>query len=267
MRPLLAPSLANMNSLIVGANKRPLLEYVDATSFLFIDDGPLIDALDIPVRRKVVGFDVAKHHLNPLHEIDYRRAREFLAVMDAIYPEGENTLTKKNANFVLLEALLDEPTRLDKLLRGDKRDPAKQDAYQKIATLLLSPVLKSVLCAPTNFSLKGIVLARLDRAILGDFDSFVLANFLISQFQGQVIVPDFGFYGREHHVALIRQNWLVAGVNTLSELPERLRQALLTVPEKIASRTTSEDAEVLAKYRGFIPHTIEHSDYMDAAMR
>jgi hypothetical protein len=256
-----------MNTVIVGANKEPILEYADSSNFLFIDDGPLIDALTIPPRRKVVRFDIKKHHLNPLHDMDYMRAREFVSVMDAIFPEGENTLTKKNANFVLLNALLDKPTYLDKLLRGDKRDPAAQDAYQKIATLLLSPVLRSVLCKPTNFSMKGIVLARLDRGVLGDFDAFVLAALLISQFEGQVIIPDFGFYGREHHISLIRQERLVAGVNTLSELPLRLQQALLTVPDKVASRTTSEDAEILAKYRGFVPHTIEHSDFIQEAMR
>jgi hypothetical protein len=255
-----------MNALIVGANKTPILDHVDSSHFLLIDDGPLIDALVIPPRRKVVHFDIKKHHLNPLHEMDYRRAREFISILDAVFPEGDSTLTKKNANFVLLNALLEEPTRLDKLLRGDKRDPAKQDAYQKIETILLSPVLRLVLCEPTNFSMKGIVLARLDRAVLGDFDAFVLANLLISQFEGQVIIPDFGFYGREHHISLIRQERLVAGVNTLSELPLRLQQALLTVPDKIASRTTSEDAEILAKYRGFVRHTIEHSDFVHEAM-
>jgi hypothetical protein len=256
-----------MNSLIIGADKTPILQCVDTSNFLFIDDGPLIDALELPSRRKVVRFDYSKHHFNPVHEMDYRRAREFVSVIDAIFPEGENTLTKKNSNFVLLNALLDEPRYLDKLLDPDKRDQAKQDAYQKLQTLLLSPVLGSVLCKPTNFSLKGIVLARLDRSLLGDFDAFVLASLLISQFQGQVIVPDFGFYGREHHISLIRQNRLVAGVTTLSEVSAALQQALLTIPKKTASRTTYEDAEVLAKYKGLIPHTVEHSDFVFEAMR
>jgi hypothetical protein len=35
---------------------------------------------------------------------------------------------------------------------------------------------------------------------------------------------------------LIRQNRLVAGVNTLSEVSVGLQQALLTIPTKIASR-------------------------------
>ena len=256
-----------MNALIIGANKTPILQYADTANFLLIDDGPIIDALVLPKRRKVIYFDVKKHHLNPLHEMDYRRAREFVSVMDAVFPEGESTLTKKNSNFVLLEALLDKPTYLDKLLYPDKKDAAMQDAYQKIETILLSPVLRSVLCKPTNISLQGIVIARLDRAVLGDFDAFVLASLLISQFNGQVIVPDAGFYLREHHISLIRQDRLVAGVNTLSEVSEKLRQNLLTIPDKLGSEATFEDAEVLAHYSGFGPRTVGHYDSIDDAMR
>jgi hypothetical protein len=185
--------------------------------------------------------------------MDYRRAREFVSVIGAIFPEGENTLTKKNADFVLLNALLEKPAYIDRLLTPDKKDAARQDAYQKIQTLLLSPVLSWVLCQPTNFPLHGIVVARLDRAVLGDFDAFVLANLLISQFKGQVIIPDFGFYGREHHISLIRQNRLVAGVNALSELSGPLYGAALSIPERIASRTLYDDAETLAKYAGLRP--------------
>lgn len=255
-----------MNTVIIGANKAPILECVPASSFLFIDDGALIDALQLPARRKVTLFDIAKHRLNPLHGMDYRRARDFVSVMGAVFPEGADTLTKKNADFVLLNALLDPPLYLDKLLQPDKKDAARQDAYQKIETLLLSPVLRSVLCGPTNFSLRGIVLARLDRAVLGDFDAFVVASLLISQFKGQVIIPDFGFYGREHHVALVRQGRLIAGVNTLSELPVPLRQALLTIPNKIASRATYEDAEILARYEGLVPRSNAHNDFIKGAM-
>jgi len=254
-----------MNAIVIGADKAPLLDCVPSSGFLFIDDGPLIDALPLPPRRKVTYFDASKHHLNPLNGMDYRRAREFVSVMGAVFPEGKDTLTRKNSDFVLLNALLGKTTRLDKLLKQSK-DPAAQDAYQKIETLMLSPVLRSVLCRPTNFSLRGIVLARLDRAVLGDFDAFVLASLLISQFEGQVIVPDFGFYGREHHISLIRQDRLVAGVTTLSELSAPLRQALLTIPEKIASRATYEDAEILARYAGLVPRSNGHRDFITAAM-
>jgi hypothetical protein len=257
-----------MNCLVVGANKKPILEYADSSNFLFIDDGPLIDALDIPSRRKVTVFDVKKHHLNPLHniDIDYRRAREFMAVMDAIFPEGDSTLTKKNANFVLLNALLDKPTYLHKLLRGDKRDAAKQDAYQKIATLLLSPVLRSVLCKPTNFSLKGIVLARLDRAVLGDFDALTLGMLLISAFDGQVVLPDGGFYLRDTHVNLIREGRLVVGVNHLSELSPKLRNEVLLIENQLGRRATYEDATTLAHYARLLPNTNEFNDFIQQAM-
>jgi hypothetical protein len=174
-----------MNALIVGADKIPIFEYVGSSPFLFIDDGPLIDALEIPSRRKVTRFDVSKHHLNPLHGMNYLRARQFMAVNGAIYPFGAETLRRMDSDYVLLNALLEKPTYLDS------------------SSL---PIRKTLLGRT-----RGIVLARLDRAVLGDFDSFVSANLLISQFKGQVIIPDFGFYGREHHISLIRQNRLVAG--------------------------------------------------------
>jgi len=41
----------------------------------------------------------------------------------------------------------------------------------------------------------------------------VLGLFLMAQFWGQVIVQDFGFYGREAHAWLMRENRLIAGVN------------------------------------------------------
>jgi hypothetical protein len=84
-----------------------------------------------------------------------------------------------------------------------------------IGDLLQSPVLKSVLFKPTNFSFSpnSLILARLNRAGLGDFDALILGLFLIEQFKGQVIVPDFGFYGRDVHVSLIREERLIAGVH------------------------------------------------------
>ncbi len=49
---------------------------------------------------------------------------------------------------MLLETLLDHKRGyLNTLLEPDRKDAARQDAYQKIATLLLSPVLRSVLAS------------------------------------------------------------------------------------------------------------------------
>lgn len=167
-----------MNALIVGTKKQPIIQNLP-DAFLLIDDGELIDAVELPKRRTVTIFDPLVHAFNPLKGMNYRRARDFIAVLDAVFPEGESTLTRKNSNFVLLEALLNKPKRLDTLIPA-KSDSAYVDARQKIQTLLFSPTLKNVLTRPTNISFKGIMLAKLNRAELGDFDCFVLANLLIS---------------------------------------------------------------------------------------
>ena len=160
-----------------------------------------------------------------------------------------------DSDFILLTELLEKSRKLDKLIEEprDKKDTARQDAYQKIQTLLLSPILRSVLCKATNFSLDGIVLARFDRAILGDDVAFALANFLIMQYRQQVVISDGGFYLRDHHISLIRQDRLVVRVKRLSELSEALRDEVLSVPEKVASRALYRDAMALAEQAGLRP--------------
>lgn len=262
-RVLLSPP---MNTLIVGRDKTPILSTLPDT-FLLIDDGELIDQLELPPRRKVLEFDVAKHSFNPLRGINYFRAREIISILDAIFPEGDSTLTKKSSNFILLNALLEHPRRLDHLIYENTKDSAHTDAYQKIATLLLSPVLHNVLCRPTNVSFSGIILARLDRAKLGDFDCFVLANLLIQQYKGQIAVPAFDFYAAPHHTSLIRQKRLIAGVNFLDEVSPKMRNSLLLIKDKIASKTTAQDAEVLASYAGFGPTITGHSAFIEECIK
>ena len=90
------------------------------------------------------------------------------------YPQGENTLTVRNGKRTLLKALL-SADRLDKV-EGD------EEVTGMIGDLLQSPVLTRVLCRPTNFSFSpnSLILARLNRAELGDFDALVLGLFLIA---------------------------------------------------------------------------------------
>jgi hypothetical protein len=252
-----------MNALTVGFDKTPLLHYLPK-QFLLIDDGPLIDQLDLPHTKAITFFDVDKHTFNPLKDIDYRRAREFLGVLDAVFPEGANTLTKRYSNFQLLTALLSRPKRLDRLIADTKET---QDAYQKIQTLLLSPVLSRVLNNPTNMSFKGTIIARLDRAVLGDFDCFVLANLLISQYAGTAVIPDFGFYASPFHVSLIRQDRLVAGISTFEEVPT-MKHQLLSIHTKVASHASSDDAEILALYcSGFRRGSEGFASYVEQAIR
>jgi hypothetical protein len=76
-----------------------------------------------------------------------------------------------------------------------------------------------VLCNPTNFSFnpKSAIVAKISRNELGDFDSLVLGLLLMSHGQGQVVVPDLGFYGRDFHSRLVREERLTAGVNYLDD--------------------------------------------------
>jgi hypothetical protein len=242
------------NKLLIGnADKTAQLLQVPP-GFLLIDDGQIADAFLAHFARAKL-FDVAEHSFNPLKGIDYKRARDFAAAVYTASPQGENTLTVRNGKRAMVKALLDNPSRLDRL---------KTDNEEVVATiddLLLSPVLRQVLCNPTNFSFKGSVVARLDRAILGDFDAFVLASLLIGQSQGQIIIPDFGFYGRPLHMSLIRQNRLTAGVRTLSQLSKELQQELLTFPNKMALGCTYEDAVAFAEALGIQNNPLQQSTY------
>jgi hypothetical protein len=261
--------------LIIGTDKTDtILEHLPE-SFLLVDDGPVIDHLLLRKRRRVTRLDLSHHALNPLKGIDYLKARQFVGIINAVFPEGESTLTRKNSTYVLLKALLGSKTRTLETLLAPSKDPGEQDAYQKIQTLLLSPILKHFLCTPTTLRLTGrhtthnIILARLDRATLGDFDCFVLGNLLISAYSGPVVIPDFGFYAIPHHIQLMRQERLIAGLNTLSEkrISPEIRQQLLLVRPKLARRCAFDDAETLASYAGIPKHINAYSDFIDEAMR
>jgi hypothetical protein len=112
-------------------------------------------------------FDPKKHSFNPLAGIDYKKARQIADVLYTISPQGENTLTVRNGKRALLKALLAAKS-FDKL-KGD------EEVQGMIDDILVSPVLRRVLCQPTNFSFgSDIILAKLNRAELGDFDMLVL---------------------------------------------------------------------------------------------
>lgn len=231
---------------------------------MFIDD----EVPDIP-RARV--FDPLKHCFNPLKEIDYKRARQLGEVLYAIAPQGENTLTVRNGNRALVEILAAQTTRLDKLrIDTEKNAPTGYiEANDAVKDILISPVLRRALCNPTDqfsFNPRSIILARINRAELGDFDALVLGLFLMSHYKGQVVVPDFGFYGREGHVSLIRERRLIAGINFLGELSPKLGQNVLLIKDKVASSATTEDAEMLAHYERLIPNTNGFNEYVQAAI-
>ncbi len=223
-----------MNRLTVGTDRSDFYTDLPEPLLLIADSLPPIDF------HKATLLDLSKHNLNPVQDIDYLKATDHLAVLDAVFPEGKDTLTKRYANFQILEALLQKPKRLDRLIEDSKET---HDAYQKIQRLFLSPTLSRFLKpAATNFRLDRTVIAVLDRSILGDFDAFVIGNFLISAYPGQIVIPDYGFYGCQFHTTLIQQERLILGVNYLDQLPKELKDDVLLILNKAVRRCTSKDA-------------------------
>jgi hypothetical protein len=248
-----------MNKLHVGFNKDIELP---KGGFLLIAD-------EVPNIKRARVFDPLRHSFNPLKDITYRKAREIADILYTVSPQGENTLTVRNGKRALLKMLLDGPKVLDTLPRDyGKADVGPLEALATVDDILVSPVLRRVLCNPTNFSFNpnSKILARIDRTELGDFDALVLGLLLMAHFKGQIVVPDFGFYGRDGHVSLIREGRLIVGCNFLGELPPKLRQAALLIKDKVASGTNAADAEELAQYAGLVPHTTGHKDFVDGAM-
>lgn len=237
-----------MNKLLIGlADKTPELD--TKPGFLLIDDGPIADVF-LERFKLAKEFDPHEHSFNPL-PMTYRKAREFASVVFG--DEGKDTLTVRNGKRALTRMLM-EADRLDHL-EGDRRNDADKEALAVVEDMLRSPVLKRVLCKGARrtwvFSGSSIV-ARLNRVDIGEYDARILASLLISQFKKQIIIPDFGFYARPFHSSLIREDRLIAGVYTLSELEPKLRDQCLLM-EKVGMQCTYDDAEVLARYEGLIP--------------
>lgn len=239
-----------MNQLHVGFTKKIELP---KSGCLFIHD----EVPDVP-RARI--FDPLKHCFNPLKDIDYKKARELADLLYTISPQGENTLTVRNGKRALLKALLGAK-RFDRI-QGD------EEVEGMVGDLLASPLLTRVLCNSTNFSFNpnSVILARINRAELGDFDALVLGLLLTAQYKGQVVIPDFGFYGRDAHIGLVRESRLIAGVNTLAELGPKLRQSVLLIKDKVAAGATAEDAETLAGYARLARGTNGFTSFVDAAM-
>ena len=283
--------------LILGTDKTDTFLEQLPESYLLIDDGTVIDRLEFPKKRRdksylplVTWFDLSKHSLDPLKGINHTqegvlKARGFLEVLGVVFPQGETTLTRKNSDDLLLHSLVENKSRtLSQLIRPpDPKDAAAVDAYQKISNILLSPVLKSALDRPTTLPLKGIVIARLDPAELGDFDCILLGNLLMAAYKGPIVVTDFGLYAVPSHIQLVRQRRLTAGLDFLSDLDrrdghlDRLRNRLLAseqgklfrykrtaVYTHHACHTSYDDAVTLAKYAGLRPDYLREDNPYNA---
>jgi hypothetical protein len=164
-----------------------------------------------------------------------RKRRQLADVLYTTSPQGENTLIVRNGKRALLKALL-KAKRLDKV-EGD------EEVAAMIGDILVSPVLKKVFCGKSNFAFtpRSMIVAKLDRAELGDFDALVLGLVLIGHYKGQIIVPDFG--------------------------SAKLRSSVMLIKDTEASATTADDADLLAIYHsGFTRGQDGFTSYVTAAM-
>jgi hypothetical protein len=241
-----------MNRLFVGTSfEIP----IPKRGFLFIHD-------KVPKLPLAQTFDPSKHSIDPLRNLTHRQARDLADVLYTTTPQGENTLTVRNGRRALAPALHDAK-RFDLIETDDDEVQGMKD------DLLFLPELRAVLCAEKpifSFKPHTRIFARIDRAELGEYSALVLGLILINHYPGQIIIPDFGFYGRNAHTNLIRQNRLIAGVRFLAELPLQLRQSVLSIKEKTVAGALHEDAELLAKYAGLSPQTNGFQAYVDVAM-
>lgn len=248
-----------MNSIFIGLKKEIELP---RGPFLYIND-------EVPDVARSRVFDPLRHSFNPLKNINYRSACDFVEIIGAIFPKGDNTLTKDTGLDYIHDALEAAPKTLESMIEppDKKSSTGHQWSYSKVRRILRSHVLLRALCQPTNFSFKGMVFARINRAQLGDFDALVMGLFLMAHYKGQIIVPDGGFYLREMHISLIREGRLIAGCNFLSELPPKIRQSILLFDKRIVQGARLEDAELLADYSGLVKGTNDYSDFVAAGMR
>lgn len=241
------PPKQNMNTIYIGT--RAQVELPKGGCLYIADEVP-----DMP-RARV--FDPTTHSFNPLKGLDYRKQCAVVDIFDTLFPRGENTLTKDTGLDFIAEALADEPQSFDTLIAPPTKSASTGHiwAYGKTQRLMRSPVLKQMLCTPTNFSFnpRSTILARVNRAELGDLDALAIGQFLIGQFQGQIVIPDGGFYLKDTHVSLIRENRLIAGVRFLDELPQKLRRAVLLIDDKQVAGALHDDAVLLAKHAGLHP--------------
>lgn len=265
----LCPLPPHMNKLFVGFKKQ-----IDPPERgLFIHD-------EVPQIPRARVFDPTKHSFNPLKDINYPIASYVVDVFDMLFTRGESTLTKDTGLDFIAEALdhVTNTVNLSDFLPTMSKKPTTGElwAHSKVKRILRSPVLRSVLCGKRDFfsSVQSpLILAHINRAELGDFDALVLGLFLIGQFKGQVVVPDFGFYGRDAHVSLIREDRLTAGLNRLDELKDTapaLRQDILSIADKEASGALYHDAVELAELAGLRPDFLRddnpYNSFIDRAM-
>jgi len=185
-----------------------------------------------------------------LAHLDYRSASDFVDIIGSLFSRGENDTS---LDFIA-ECLDRKPKSLERLIPppGKGATTVHMWAHGKIERILRSPVLRRVLCKRKTNSRNLLhpdskIFARLNRAELGDFDARVLGLFFKAHFKGQIVVEDLGFYGRDMHETLVRENQLIAGGSMSASAKRR------NCPRRCRSSETESQAGRHSKTRKLSP--------------
>jgi hypothetical protein len=205
-------------------------------------------------------FDPLKHSFDPLKGMNERKAQELAEIIYTIYPQGEDTLTVRGGKWDLAPAILKRGVRTLRDVTGG------EEVRGVMADLLFNPVVRNCLCGGNReFSLDGdrMIFARLDRREIGEKAALTIGLFVIASFERQLVIPDFGFYGRDAHMALIREERLIAGVNRLSELDkQKALRGGVALMDIEARGVVYRDAVELAENAGLRPDPLRaDNDY------
>lgn len=284
------------NRAIFGAgNKLPLLLHFIQQDFpsgvTIIDpDGSLaraaLDIIPVADTERAFYFDPANHpaSFNVFENVKDKSklVSDICAFFDAMFPAGENTLTRSNSNFVLataltavsdtrgatfmsvLEFLSDEQFREDCLasctnpmartnwgiINGwetAQRTGAFGQVQIKLGTLLLSPIMHDTLQKKCThfFENNEILIADLSRSNIGDQAAKLLGTLLISRAKTPVYIYDFQFFASEYLASLFSQGGYTVAVPFLSTLPPNVAQELQAFQEQYVFKTTPDEAERL----------------------
>ena len=231
-----------MNKLFIGTKFKEFLEREISKDNL----GALYIAGDLPPMPRKLSYQ----RLNiPKQDPRYLKARQLAELLYANTPNGDTTLTVRNGKRAILTALYEAKPR--KTPQTDN-----EEATAMFEDLMASPVLSLVLDlknARTTFEFRkdAVVLARLNRAELGDFDANTIAAFLIAQHDGQVIAD--ASYLKDAHVNLAHTDRLILGAPSLESLPPRLRDTALLMSDVQGHGALYRDAVVLAEQAGLRP--------------
>jgi len=226
--------------------------------YLWIDD-------HVPTVPYARYFKPEEDTFNILRNITDKKAKELTRIIYTYLEGGTTTLTVRNGKIELPYALK-SINKLDKLSGTEELDMIRRG-------LLFSSTIRHILCSPkqsVSFNPRAKLIARLNRSELGDDDALLIGQLLISEYKGLVVIPHLEFYGKDFHTYLIREDRLIAGIDTFANVTPKLRSALMTM-DITPNHCLYRDAVLIAELSRLRPDPLradnEYTTFIDQAMR